>query len=298
MDDVIVVGVDGSAPARHAARWAGDLAAAEGCGVRLVHGYLHPMSYAVPFGPYPMVEPEAGRAAAALVASAAADLRAAHPDLVVEERVEPSAGGPALVDASAGARLLVVGRRGVGGFAHLLLGSVSSGVAVRAHCSVAVVHEGDAPADPAAPVVVGVDGSAGGAAAARWAARAAHRRGARLELVHAWWASPYVGLTLSDDEAQRAARARADAVLADTLAAVAAELPELAVGVRPVHTLNAAEALIDAGSSAALLVVGPRGHSALTGLLVGSVTQSVLQHAAVPVVVARADPAPPAEPAP
>ena len=83
-----------------------------------------------------------------------------------------------LAERSRGATLLVVGRRGLGAVASALLGSVSHELARHAACPVAVVPE-DAPFD-VRRVVVGVDGSAGSAAAASWAADEAAARGVPL----------------------------------------------------------------------------------------------------------------------
>lgn len=130
----IVVGVDGSAPSREALRWALQLATTAGAPVEAVAAWhLPPIGYGMAGGP--VYQPEA-------------DTRAML-DQVVDEvagaaRVlrTVTEGGAArvLIDASRHARLLVVGSRGHGGFAGLLLGSVSSACAEHARCSVLVSH--------------------------------------------------------------------------------------------------------------------------------------------------------------
>ncbi|MEU3936987.1 universal stress protein [Streptomyces sp. NPDC029044] len=72
-----------------------------------------------------------------------------HPDVAVLRKPVTGRVRHTLVEASAGAQLLVVGARGRGGFTGLLLGSVSQAVLHHAHCPVAVVrHRGKGPATP------------------------------------------------------------------------------------------------------------------------------------------------------
>jgi len=80
------------------------------------------------------------RAEARALSEALAGYRQRHPGVSVVEKVVRGHAGRILVDASAGAELLVVGSRGRGGFRGLLLGSVSQAAIHHAHCSVAVVH--------------------------------------------------------------------------------------------------------------------------------------------------------------
>jgi len=75
-----------------------------------------------------------------LLAESVAGVRAAHPDVVVLQEALPVRPGKALVEGSATASLVVVGSRGRGAFAGLLLGSVSHEVLHRAQCPVAVVR--------------------------------------------------------------------------------------------------------------------------------------------------------------
>lgn len=72
------------------------------------------------------------------LADAVSSVRAAHPALAVDARVVHGHPAPALVEASKGASLLVVGSRGHGEFVGMLIGSVSEYCATNAHCPVLV----------------------------------------------------------------------------------------------------------------------------------------------------------------
>jgi len=187
----------------------------------------------------------------------------------------------ALLEASDTADLLVLGARGTGGFAALLLGSVSERVAEQASRPVAVVRA-RAPVR-GGRVVVGVDGSGPSRAALRWAAAEAHARDAELDVVHAWrmpavalspWMPPFMGY----DELEAAGRAILDEALGD---------PAL-TGVRAHGHLRydtAASALLERAADAGLVVVGSRGLGRLSAALLGSVSRQVLHHAPCPAAV-------------
>lgn len=76
----------------------------------------------------------------AVMAEALAGRRERYPEVSVEPRVTRGGTREALIEASSTAQLLVVGARGRGGFAGLLLGSVSQAMVHHAHCPVAVVR--------------------------------------------------------------------------------------------------------------------------------------------------------------
>ena len=134
----IVVGVDGSEQSKDALRYAARIAAAIDKPVDAVIAW-HPFTT---YGWAPYLpgdwEPDkdAGRVLSEAVKEIFAAERPAGMRLIVQE------GNPAkvLIDHSTGAQMLVVGSRGHGGFAGLLLGSVSSKCAEHAHCPVLIVH--------------------------------------------------------------------------------------------------------------------------------------------------------------
>lgn len=186
----------------------------------------------------------------------------------------------ALIDASAEASLVVVGARGMGGFKGLLIGSVSREVLHRSHAPVAVVPEPAVEVD--GPVVVGIDGSPTSRLALSWALDEARARGTTLVALHAW------NITVVGDAygfahlAADALREGGERLLERELSLV--DTTGVEVERRLVEGLPAA-ALVEASATAALVVVGSRGHRPLTGLLLGSVSDQVSHHAHSPVVV-------------
>jgi nucleotide-binding universal stress UspA family protein len=138
----IVVGVDGSADSIKALRWAGTLASLLNCDIEAVIAWFDPRQagWSPGWGFLAAdLDPEGD---ASKVLSTAIDEAFAgnRPDGLHTATVKGSA-AKVLLDRSVGARMLVVGSRGHGGFAGLLLGSVSSKCAEHAKCPVLVVHE-------------------------------------------------------------------------------------------------------------------------------------------------------------
>jgi nucleotide-binding universal stress UspA family protein len=142
---------------------------------------------------------------------------------------------------------------------------------------------------PGAPIVVGADGSAESLDAVRWAARTACLRDAPLEIVHALDVPALVagGVVPPPEEMVDALRARGRRALRTAQELAAAQgFPDATTRLDPDR---AAQALIEASRSAALLVVGSAGHGRLTSLLAGSVAGAVGTHAHCDTVVVRGD---------
>lgn len=134
----IVVGVDGSAPSLEALTWAAAQADATGAVLEAVTAWQWPTGYGWPL-PFPEGFDPSADAERALEA-ALAPVRAGRPTLEIATRVVEGHPAEVLVDASRGATLLVVGNRGHGAFAGMLLGSVSEHCAAHAHCPVVVTR--------------------------------------------------------------------------------------------------------------------------------------------------------------
>ncbi|MGC5381587.1 universal stress protein [Micromonospora sp. DT68] len=291
MNRPVVAGVDGSPSSLVAAEHAARAALLRSRPLLLVHGYLHPLGYGVPLNPYDLGVPAPSAEAQKMLERTAADLADRWPGLSVEVRQVAGGPGATMVEESRRADLVVVGSRGLGGFVGLLLGSVDAQVAAHAHCPVLVVRPDEQPIDMDAPVLVGVDGSEASRLAAGYGAAEATLRKVPLVLVHVGPPGEDRATPEEIEESQAAYQAEAVRLLADASAAVRAEYPDLVVREHPVRAAGAAQGLIEASATASLLVVGTRGRHGFTGLLLGSVSQAVIQHAHCPVLVAHPYPA-------
>lgn len=137
-------------------------------------------------------------------------------------------------------------------------------------------------------IVVGVDASPGSRAALRWAHAEAKLRRCALTVVTVWQypvltTLPAFGALPPVEDLSSEAGAALTAVLEDEGVASTDEVPVSTV----VAEGPAAAALLDAADGAELLVVGSRGHGGFSGMLLGSVSQHCVAHAACPVVVVR-----------
>ncbi|MFD0918161.1 universal stress protein [Saccharopolyspora rosea] len=138
-------------------------------------------------------------------------------------------------------------------------------------------------------VVVGVDSSASAARALEFAAEEARRRQAVLHVVRAWSirtaprpADVPASVVPSMEQFQEAVRA-------DTERIVAEHVPDrvtLDLRIHIVHSPSP-QALLSASRGADLLVVGHRGRGGFAGLMLGSVAEQCVRHAACPVLVVR-----------
>lgn len=146
----VVVGVDGSEPSKHALRWANFLARATGTAVEAVlcwqpftdWGAMGTGWAAMPVGWNP--EEDAGKALTATVDEVFGE----HRPPGLQTTVREGNAAKVLLEVSTGAQMLVLGSRGHGGFAGLLLGSVSAACAEHAVCPVVVLHGTTPPPSP------------------------------------------------------------------------------------------------------------------------------------------------------
>ena len=298
----VLVGYDASASARLAVGWAADEAARRGLPLTVVHAADYTGLVGGPVSTSPWA-PGLSLDQARRVAEAGAELaRARRPDLEVLAVTGVGSAGPVLIQESEGAALVVVGTRGHGDVAGLLLGSVAARVAAHAHCPVVVVRGGTVvSAGPGRPVVVGVDGSKASGAALRVAVEQAVATGAPLRVVCAWipttpdgWDRAYWVAVDAEHDPDDTARTAAEGVAAEAAATVRELAPDLAVETR-VAGGDPAAVVLGTAADAGLVVVGARGRGSLASLFLGSVSHGVVHGAHCPVLVVRAPAAEPTE---
>ena len=284
----VVVGVDGSEGSLHALDWAIDAAAGRGATLRLVYAMGLPLVTVPLGGPIRTApSPEVSQAAKALLEEALRRVQEAAPSLRAVTEVSRAEAHHALLKSAQDAELLVVGSRGYSGVASLFLGSVAQRVASHATCPVVVVPPtSQEAAARRGRVVVGVDGSEHAAAALRFALVEAERLRAELVAVYAWQApdapvDPFTVLQadVAVDREQQVARARE--WLLRTVDEARTPLTQRVPVRVETPEKHPAAALLDEGADADLIVVGSRGRGGFTGLLLGSVSQQVLNVAVV-----------------
>jgi len=284
----VVVGVDGSEPSVAALDWAIAEAVDRQARLRVVHSYTWPM-YREEFDALPHGPEEGGlrTAAVEILAKAVRRVRETAPELPVDAVLHTGPASRRLLAEAASADLLVVGSRGLGGFAGLLLGSVSGQVATHAPCPVVVVRSAaDGGSWREGQVVVGIEDIDASAEIVEFAMDEAARLRTGLVVVHclppAVTATAMPGpVVLFDDTGLLESE---ELRFADAVARWADKRPELRV-ISQFARIPPAWMLVEASAGARLVVVGSRGRGGFAGLLLGSVSRQLLHHAACPVAV-------------
>jgi nucleotide-binding universal stress UspA family protein len=287
MSGRIVVGIDGSPQSGNALDWAVARARLGGEQLELVNAYS--ITPEVDFyGYHGVASQEADwfiEFSKQVLDAAASRVRAMAPDLTCTSTSKLDHPAHALAAASANAEAVVVGRRGLGGAASVLLGSVSNRLTIQAKCPVVVI--GDSPFPTTGPIVVGVDGSEFGTQALRYAVAEANLRKASVRAVVAYDVPR--SAVRADPELATRMRAGLEGEAAETITqalnevqatvAPAVAVDQIAVEGRP------AEAILDHAEDAQLIVVGTHGKGLVRRILLGSVSRQLLHDADRPVAV-------------
>lgn len=268
----IMVGVDGSAASLGALRWAVRLAGAAEGEVTAVNAFT-PSTSELPPDYAKLLRGEAEHRLADWCAAATS------PGSVDPLLVD---GDPnALLDAAAqDADLLVVGTRGAGGFAHLHLGSVAHHLAHHTQVPLAIVPTGAA-GQVVKRIVVGVDGSAGSAAAVAFCATLARLLAAPVVAVYA--SEPFA--EWMSESASRSWSRSAEAEIRRWVAPIEDNGVALAIDVdRDIHPIAALCRAIEAEPDT-LAVVGTRGLGGISGMRLGRVPIQLVHHTGAAVVM-------------
>lgn len=261
----IVVAVDGSEHSARATRWAAEEAALE-------HRRLVVLC----------VGDAAGPTADAAVATA----RQLQPDVTAHAVVTSGDPRQVLLDVSAHAFMLVLGSRGRGALASMLLGSVGAAVSAQARCPV-VVCRPDGDAKEHRGVVVGADGTPESLPVIDFAYRQAFLHGLPLTVLHSFFDPAVAVAQYHEARGEKADMSALDdlrASLADSVAGLSQDYPGVAVTLTVRHGL-ADEALAPRGDGWDLIVVGRHPMTSLERVLTGSVATAVLERAHTTVAV-------------
>ncbi|WP_327418546.1 universal stress protein [Streptomyces sp. NBC_01233] len=274
----VIVGVDGSDPARQAAMWAAAEAARRERPLHIVHG--SDTDGRVLYVSAKSIERvrQTGRE---LLDATVAEVRERFPGLQVNAEFSRSAPVPSLHRSAGPDDTIVVGNRGLGGFGSLTLGSVGLKVAAGAKTPVIIVRGTENGAETGVVLAAVRDGH--DLDCARYAAREAQLREGSLRLLHVWNILQSVGevVTLLDDVEEIAnEQVHHLNAVADR---IREEFPDLTVQVDADKSTSVASVLVEASRRADLLVMGGRRSPSYLGPTLGRVTHSLVHHAHCPV---------------
>lgn len=294
----ILVGYDGSVGSRVALDWAAETAHRQGKKLTLLHCVDLAMVPA-----FPAYDPVHIAPSLREVSRAVLDAGVLRAQKVLDPKDVTwlhAIGSPSaeLVDSSKDHDLVVMGCRGRGRLLGGILGSTAYAVTAHAHCPVVVVRSQvrEHPDDLVMPgpdrrVIVGVDDSDESQRALEMAAQIADSSGAQLHIVRVAMAVSMEAWTYAEtakagtsqthelrDHAEETVRRAGDHVRAG--------YPNVSIETEVLYG-DAGHTLADLGERAGLIVVGSRGRGGFSGLLLGSVSHTVIHEASCPVMVVR-----------
>lgn len=290
-DGAVVVGIGNSDRDAECLSWAGSSAQRSGSPLHVLHAHDLSAELAA-------IDPVAGNAISlgpegdlgntAVLDETVAAARERWPELSVtgsQPFVRPE---QALIDASENARLVVVGAARESLLQRFGLGRPALAAAMHAKCPVVIVPQGSR-ADAEGPVVVAIDGSAHSAAAAERAFWIADLRKAPLIAITTWNVEVVDGMVITTPgtDAWNATEAKYRAIADKVVDPLRASHPNVDCTVEVLRT-SPAKVIAERSADAGLLVMGTRGRGGFTGMLLGSVSQQVLETATCPVMLVHA----------
>lgn len=283
----VVAAIDGSHRDPAVLDWAAAEAVSVGAPLHLVHA----VDLGTPLSAYgelltsPDIVDKVEQESVRVATEAKARVVSTHPDLPVTTALPTGAPAGGLLNASDGARLLVVGSARKTKAERIVLGTTSLSVVAHSPCPVVLVPE-NSEITGDGRVVVGIDGSEHSLLAFEHALGAAALRGKAVTTVTSWNVEVVNGVVVTEpgssewETVDTRYRKMAEATVAELRAAH----PDIEITVE-VHHGRAADTLVEVAQGADLLVVGSRGRGGFRGMLLGSVSQRVLGRATVPVAV-------------
>jgi nucleotide-binding universal stress UspA family protein len=287
----VVAGIDGSDEAQCAADYGAWEAAHRGASLRLVYA-RRPMPL---WGPATPLMDEYGweqEWVRTLLSKTTAELKDAHPDLLIEATAISGRAAGVLVGESSRAGLVVVGTRAAGGLRGHLSASVAVQVAAHASCPLVAVRgipgrRCDASAFADRPVVVGLDGSEHSQAAVAYAVQQAVDRDVPLRAVLVWslFDIDDARAVSAADSASANDQQRSERLLSEALAGWSERYPDLRVTLNAIHDLDPVNILVEQSRDAGLVVVGSRGEGGFLGLRLGSTVDGLIRNAHCPIAV-------------
>lgn len=288
----VVVGIDGSDAALGAAGWAADFAAKSGSPLLLLHAIPRLEWYfanAMVFSPDALAD-ELATDGNAKLDKAERAVRAAHPRLRITRVIVNDSAGKAFRDISETARIVVIGSHWRGAAGDFILGGHVIRIVNEATCPVLVWRDSGAQqtGEPL-PVIVGVDESDNSLRALHAAFATADVLEAPLTVAHMWETGAAVGLGYGEGPVDwnllHLLQSTQEEKLDELVAPLRKEFP--GAQINKVYTdVGPAKGLKELSKTAQLVVVGSKGHGKLAGVVLGSVSQSLIHHADCSVLVA------------
>jgi nucleotide-binding universal stress UspA family protein len=281
--------VDGSEESFRAVEWAALEARRRTAPLRIVSApAVVPRMHASHVAPGEIAVALRGMAVRAL-ATAVTRSEEVAPGLPIETSLLSGPPALAVTESGSDASMLVVGARGAGGFAAMVLGSVSRYAAARAGCPVVVVREKSMAVHR--EIAVGIRDPQDTTEALAFAFEEAALRRADLVAVHSWYwlpsalRAPVAGGAPSPHPADPARlSAEAESQLVAALARWHEKYPAVQARHDVIHG-HPARALASYSARADLVVLGRHGHPEGAGPGIGSIQHAVLDHAHGPVAV-------------
>ncbi|AUA10269.1 universal stress protein [Streptomyces sp. SID8382] len=281
MEQVVTVGLDGSAESLAAAHWAADEAERRQLALRLTHAWI----LLCPATPDSPAADEQNYWAKRIVRDAHTELARDHPELTIIEDLVADEAEKALLDAAARSRMLVLGSRGLDRVASFFLGDIGLYTIARAKRPVVLMRAGRKADGHRRHVVVGLSLHGPQDNLLEFAYVTAFTRDVPLHAVHGRRPERARGSgTDTDSDVARETAEQARREMDEVLRPWREKFPRVKV-VDEVRLESPAQAIVEAAADSDLLMVGRRKRPPALGPRLGPVVQAAVHHADCPVAV-------------